>query len=201
MKFKLVENYSYEELLEGGLSRIWQHTKDDKTFAIIGSQDKDTKEDRSDELTRLVSKYASQHRGEVGYKYLFGRYEYEDGTIGEEKSVIIFNIPKEKALEFASKNKGVNQESIIWKDDNFFGFLTQDGREDGKFTSNTKNMNLSDEDIKLFGSRLAKHKNKNQTQWYKFVMEQFVPDEKSSIRNMATSAKKEKEPIFSIVIE
>ena len=181
---------------EGGLSRIWQHTRDDNTFAIIGSQDKDTKEDRSEELIGKVSKLVRQRNNNIGYKPLWGRYEYEDGTIGEELSLIIFNISKKKALEIA---KEINQESIIWKDVGFFGFLTPDGVEDGVFSYNPRNMNFSDEDIKLFGSRLAKHKNKNQLRWFKFVMEEYKPmGRRNAVRNMATRPKREREELFSI---
>lgn len=198
MKLKIIGKYRMNELTEGGLSRIWSHTKDDDTFAIIGSQDKDTKEDRSNELIFKVSEYASKHRGEVGYKYLFGRYTYEDGTVGEELSIIIFNISKEKALKIA---KDINQDSIIWKDSDFFGFLTPDGYEDGRFSSFEKNMNFSDEDIKLYGSRLARHKNKNQLKWFKFIMEQNEPSSRSSIRNMSTKTKFKREPLFEIFID
>lgn len=196
MKFrKIDESIEFTELREGGLSRIWQHTQGANTFAIIGSQDKDTKEDRSKELIQKVSNLSAKNRGKIGYKYLFGRYEYEDGSIGEELSIIIFNIDKEDAVRIG---KEVNQESIIWKDDSFFGFLNQQGQEDGSFTSDVRNMNLSDEDIKLFGSRLAKHKNKNQLSWYKFVMEQYIPTGKdvSSIRNMAYNKNRNKEQLF-----
>ena len=52
----LRENYEIRELNEGGLSRIWQYThKEGLNFAIIGSQDMDTKEDRSKELRRELS--------------------------------------------------------------------------------------------------------------------------------------------------
>ena len=39
IKEKLNEN----KLFETGLARLWQHTKDTSTFAIIGTQDQDTK--------------------------------------------------------------------------------------------------------------------------------------------------------------
>ena len=197
MKFKLVENneeFSFKELSEGGLSRIWQHTNDDSTFAIIGSRDKDTDKDRSDELIRLVSDLSAKNRGKIGYKPLFGRYQYKDGTVTEEISIIVFNIPKEKALEFAKK---LNQESIIWKDKDFFGFLTPDGVEDGEFSSDPTRLNLSDEDIKLYGSRLARHKNKNQQKWFKFIMEQYIGEERSAVKNMATRPLK-REQLFEI---
>lgn len=193
MKFKLVET-----LEESGLSRIWSHTKDSDTFAIIGSQDQDTKEDKSDELLSRLKSYMINQRANginVGYKPLFGSYQYEDGTVGEELSLIIYNITKEKALELM---RAINQESIIWKDDKFFGFLDSNGNPDGSFSNNNINMNLSDSDIKLFGSRLAKHKNKNQLQPFKFVLEQYkASEDMSAVRNMA-SQDRVKEKIFEL---
>lgn len=192
-----VGKYTYKELVEGGLSRLWSHTKDNNTFAIIGSQDKDTKEDRSDELIDAVSSYSKQNSGKVGYRYLWGRYTYEDGTVGTEMSVIVFNITKEKALEIATD---INQNSIIWKDKDFFGFVKSDGREEDRFTSSDKNMNFSDEDIKLFGSRLAKHKNDNQIRWFKFVMESYLGDGNSysSIKNMSTGVRHNRTALFQL---
>ena len=195
MKIIKEDYYEIKNLVEGGISRIWQHTQGDGTFAIIGSQDQDTKEDRREELIKAVSNLASKNRGKIGYKYLFGRYEYEDGTVGEELSIIIFNIDKEDALSIMRK---VNQESMIWKDENFFGFINNAGNEDGTFTSNPRNMNFSDEDVKLFGSKLANHKNNNQLKWYKFVMEQYIPKERSSIRNMGLIKDRDKQSIFEI---
>ena len=195
---KVIKEDEYVFLNEGGLSRIWQHTNGNGTFAIIGSQDKDTKEDRSDELISAVSSLSRENRGKIGYKYLFGRYQYEDGSVGEELSIIIFNIPKERALKIC---RDLNQESIIWKDDSFFGFLDSNGNEDGRFSNNVDNMNFSDEDVRLFGSRLAKHKNKNQTKWFKFVMEQYIPQESSAVRNMALNRTRKRETLFEILVK
>ena len=47
-------------LNEAGLSRILQHTTDDITFAVIGSQDKDTKRSRWYELRGLVQDAAQK---------------------------------------------------------------------------------------------------------------------------------------------
>ena len=173
----------FEGLNEGGISRIWQHTQDDDTFAIIGSQDKDTKEDRSKELIKKVREL------NLGFKPLFGSYEYEDGTIGKELSLLIPNISLEDAKRLMNE---VNQECIIFKDKDFFGFIDQNGNPDGEFSKDAYNMNFSDEDIKIFGSRLAKHKNENQKKPWKFVMEQYIPEERNSVRNMGENHKKEK---------
>ena len=173
----------FEGLNEGGISRIWQHTQDDDTFAIIGSQDKDTKEDRSKELIKKVREL------NLGFKPLFGSYEYEDGTIGKELSLLIPNISLEDAKRLMNE---VNQECIIFKDKDFFGFIDQNGNPDGEFSKDAYNMNFSDEDIKIFGSRLAKHKNENQKKPWKFVMEQYIPEERNSVRNIGENHKKEK---------
>lgn len=190
------EAWEKKKVNEGGLSRIWQHTKDDDTFAIIGSQDKDTKEDRRDELIDMVSRLSHKRDSKIGYKPLFGRYEYEDGTVVEELSLIIFNINKDDSLRIAQK---LNQESIIWKDADFFGFLTANGEEDGEFSYTQNNMNFSDDDIKLYGSRLARHKNKNQQKWFKFVMECYETNgSRNAVRNMGTKPMRKREELFHI---
>ena len=127
------------QLNEVGLSRIIDHIKDKKSFAIIGSQDKDTKESRYNELLQLLRKIPYR----VGWNNLEGTYTYDNGEVGSEDSLIIYNIKKEDALNIAKK---INQESIIWKDENFFGFLTAEGEEDGNFGGN-----LSFLDSELFG--------------------------------------------------
>lgn len=189
MRFKLVEN----RMLETNISTIWKRIQDTSTFAIIGSQDKDTKEDRRDELIDKVKSLSFKYRGRIEYKYLFGAYEYEDGSIAEELSIIIFNISFDEALKICRE---LNQESIIWKDENYFGFIDSNGNKDGEFSKSAA-INFSDEDIKLFGSRLATHKRKNQLKPFKFVMEQYKSSEKSSIRNM-TKHDREKEKVFVI---
>ena len=65
--------------------------------------------------------------------------------------LIIYNIPKQDALNIA---KELNQESIIWKDNNYFGFLDQNGNEENPFKNDTKNMTFDDKITNMFGSRL-----------------------------------------------
>ena len=62
-------------------------------------------------------------------------------------------------------------------------------------------MNFSDDDIKLYGSRLARHKNKNQLKWFKFIMEQNGSSSMSSIRNMSTKTNFKREPLFEIFVD
>lgn len=138
------------QLNEVGLSRIIDHIKDKKSFAIIGSQDKDTKESRYNELLQLLRKIPYR----VGWNNLEGTYTYDNGEVGSEDSLIIYNIKKEDALKIAKK---INQESIIWKDENFFGFLTAEGEEDGNFGGN---LSFDKDAVKAFGSKLkGKHNN------------------------------------------
>lgn len=145
-----------DRLNEVSLSRLYQHTKDDKSFAIIGTQDQTTKEDRRQELDDLIRDISSKYPN-IGYNTLKGKYTYEDGLTGNETSYIIYNIPKEEALNIAKK---LNQESIIWKDRDFFGFLKQDGTPDGEFENGKKNMAFGKEDTKAFSSRFpGKHNN------------------------------------------
>ena len=145
-----------DRLNEVSLSRLYQHTKDDKSFAIIGSQDQDTKEDHRQELDDLIRDVSSKYPN-IGYNLLKGKYTYENGISGNETSYVVYNIPKEEALNIAKK---LNQESIIWKDDSFFGFLKQDGTPDGEFKNEEKNMAFGKEDTEKFSSRLpGKHNN------------------------------------------
>ena len=163
---------------EGGLSRLWQHTQGNGEFAIIGSQDKDTRKDRSRELYRKLSKINDKYK--ISWKHLRGSYTYKDGSVGEEKSVIIFNIKKEDALKLG---KDLNQETIIWHDDNFFGFLKPNGEVDGKFSADLQNMTFKD--VEEFGSRLAHARNINSGKKFAFKLEQMLPKRAgSSITHM-----------------
>lgn len=135
---------------ESSLSRLYQHTKDKDTFAVIGSYDIVTNKDRFNELKSYVSKLREKVPN-IGFNYLEGTYTYEDGDQGIENSLIIYNIPKQDALDIA---KELNQESIIWKDNNYFGFLDQNGNEENSFKNDTKNMTFDDKITNMFGSRL-----------------------------------------------
>lgn len=144
-----------EELEEASLSRLYQHTKDKDTFAIIGSQDQTTREDRSKELLGKVKNVSSKYP-KIGFNKLEGTYTYEDGTQGIENSLIIYNIPKDEALNIADE---LNQESIIWKDGDFFGFLKPDGQVDGTFDNQDKNMSFDDKITSMYGSKLKGNNN------------------------------------------
>ena len=153
---RLEETSIKNRLNEISLSRVYQHTKDDKDFAIIGTQDQDTKEDRRRELDDLIREVSSKYPN-IGYNTLNGKYTYENGLTGNELSYMIFNIPKDEALRIANK---INQESIIWKDKDYFGFLNADGTPAGEFDNGEKNMAFGKEDTKAFSSRLpGKHNN------------------------------------------
>ena len=139
-----------EKKEESSLSRLYQHTKDKDTFAVIGSYDIVTNKDRFNELKSYVSKLREKIPN-IGFNYLEGTYTYEDGDQGIENSLIIYNIPKQDALDIA---KELNQESVIWKDNNYFGFLDQNGNELDTFKNDTKNMTFDDKITNMFGSRL-----------------------------------------------
>lgn len=139
-----------EKKEESSLSRLYQHTKGKDTFAVIGSYDIVTNKDRFNELKSYVSKLREKVPN-IGFNYLEGTYTYEDGDQGIENSLIIYNIPKQDALDIA---KELNQESIIWKDSNYFGFLDQNGNELDTFKNDTKNMTFDDKITNMFGSRL-----------------------------------------------
>ena len=179
-------------LNEVGLSRIIQHTTDEGTFAIIGSQDKDTREDRFSELLQMVEDVAKKDKSgkRIGWNHLEGTYTYDDGTTGVEKSLIIYNIPKDKALAIAKK---LNQESIIWKDTDFFGFLTSDGIPDGELG---RGISFDKDAVELYGSKLlGKHNNAK-----KFVYEANLVETSNRGSNFSrhNSSSVKKELLFRI---
>lgn len=145
-------------LNEVSLSRLYQHTKDDKSFAIIGSQDQITRMDRSQELIDKLRELTKKYSG-IGYNLLKGEYTYDDKSTGSEYSYIIYNIPKEEALKIAND---LNQESIIWKDKDYFGFINADGTLAGEFNNDEKNMAFGKEDTKAFSSMIPSKHNKGQ---------------------------------------
>lgn len=152
-KFWFYECEEFEEskkIEEASLSRLYQHTKDKDTFAIIGSQDQDTKQDRSSELKSLVGNVQRAYPN-IGFNHLEGTYTYDDGEQGVENSLVIYNIPKKSALEIANE---INQESIIWKDQNYFGFLDSNGNEIGNFKNAEKNLTFDKTITDMFGSKL-----------------------------------------------
>lgn len=174
MKFKLIES---------NLSRIWQKkTKNRKQFAIIGSVDKDTGVDRYCELRSMVGDLSLKNRNQhIGWVNLKGTYTYENGITSEKMSLLIDNITKEQALYIAQK---INQESIIYKDEKFFGFLDMDGNSIGQFSNDEKNMSFSSEHTKLFGSKLNSRHNKGQP--FLFKMEKLSPKyAQSSVKNIS----------------
>ncbi len=145
---KIKENY----IMEGGLGRLWQLTKDTSTFAIIGSQDKDSKIHNPNKLYNLVKDVARNTDG-VGYNYIDGSYRYDGGSTGEERSMIVYNISKEVALDIARQ---LNQETITWKDKDFFGIIrVPNGEVDVKFANNDKNMCFDQETIRKIGGSSA----------------------------------------------
>lgn len=151
-----------DNLNEASYSRIYQHTQDDSTFAIIGSQDKDTKEDRYNELIELVRKLSYNRGGKLGFNKVDGTYTYEtkegqDKSMAFEKSLIIYNITKEEALELG---RAINQESIVWKDTEFFGLIyCSNGSTMMEFQNEEgKNMSFSNAEEMGFGTKLKKDK-------------------------------------------
>lgn len=137
-----------QELEEASLSRLYQHTKNKDTFAVIGSQDQDTKKSRFQELLSLVSGLRNKISN-IGFNYLEGTYTYDDGEQGIEDSLIIYNIPKQDALDIANK---LNQESIIWKDNSYFGFLDSNGNEEGTFEKG--DLTFDQQITNMYGSKL-----------------------------------------------
>lgn len=143
--------------LEASYSRIYQHLTDSITFAIIGSDDKDTHENRFKELKDIVRKYSERNKIR-GFNYVKGTYTYKGGEITFEQSLILYNIDKKTALEIGNL---LNQETIIWKDDDFFGVIyCSDGSVDMTFDKRTLNFSQNNypdpEEKEFFGTKLPK---------------------------------------------
>ena len=173
-------------ILESGLSRIWQHTKDGGTFAIIGSDEK-TKDgkhiDRSEDLIHMIYDNRKTKNRVSGYNYIRGSYTYDDGVITYENSIIVYNISKEDALRIASD---LGQEAITWKDPDFFGIIkVPNGEVDIEFANGVKNMNFSDDAIKAVGGSSLlvgkKWKERGVNSEKPFVFEAYLlqPDKKN----------------------
>lgn len=160
------------KLVETGYSRLYSHIKGDNNFAIIGSQDKDTKEDRSKELTDMIRRLSYKKSG-VGYNKVDGAYKYdvqevadelggkaetELDNIAHEKSIIVFNLDKNDALNIGN---ALNQESVIWHDSDFFGTLYSTGENEGKpqYVFDNRDMSFSGAEENEFGTRLKSDKN------------------------------------------
>lgn len=149
-----------------GYSRLYNHIQNsDDNFAIIGSNDKDNPTvSHFPELQRLVDKLCISSRTtdpnkkqgrNIGYNHVKGRYTYSEGpnagTRDTEKSIIVYGLTKEEALDIARK---INQESIVWKDNDFFGILRcSDGEPDMEFS---KGMNFSKAEEYGFGTQMKK---------------------------------------------
>lgn len=143
-------------LNEASYSRIYQHTQDDSTFAIIGSEDKDTGENRKRELYDLLRKYKEKTGLRLGFNQAKGVYTYQDGNqekkVAQEDSLIIYDIDKQGALNIAD---AINQESIVWKDPNFFGILYTNGTVMTEFDNQAgNNMNFTGAESAGFGTKL-----------------------------------------------
>lgn len=181
MKIKFVNPTRVELVESAGLSRIWQYTHNkNQDFAVIGSQDKDTKEDRTNELKKLI-KELSEKDSHITYRVLKGNYEYDDGSRGTENSFMINNISFEDAMRIM---RAINQESIIWKDNDYFGFINYNGEKDGSFSTDSKNMGFNSEDVEAFGSRLDSKHNKGQGFTFKMESVEGALKGRSSIRNL-----------------
>lgn len=143
-------------LNEASYSRIYQHTQDDSTFAIIGSEDKDTGANRKRELYDLLRKYKEKTGLRLGFNQAKGVYTYQDGNqekkVAQEDSLIIYDIDKKGALDIAD---AINQESIVWKDPNFFGILYTNGTVMTEFDNQAgNNMNFTGAESAGFGTKL-----------------------------------------------
>jgi hypothetical protein len=149
-------------LNETSYSRLYQHTQDYGTFAIIGSEDQTTKEDRSKELYDEVRDITYKNKGHIGYNKADGTYQYVNEETGKkeqitfEKSLIVYGINKDDALKIAND---INQQSIVWKDTDFFGILYSNGSVMCEFENEVgKNMSATGAEEAGYGTKLKNDK-------------------------------------------
>ena len=155
------------------LTKLYRHLdkNDETTFAIIGSNDKDNiTENHSKKLYDLIHRLIDTTDNKISYKPIIGTYQMENGEIVKEWSYVIYNLSKEEAITIG---KEINQESIIWKDANFFGFIYMDGREENCFSRNE--LDFSTETLDKFASKLASKHNDGKRFAFKFE-EEYIDD-------------------------
>ena len=102
-----------------GIEKLYQLTKDDQSFAIIGSLDQNRKVHFRDlnETLRAIKPRIPYDR------HYNGLYTYQDGIKKGETLFLLHNIDKTTALEISKK---FNIEYMLWKDDDFFGIIKSD---------------------------------------------------------------------------
>lgn len=110
-----------EDLEESSLSRIWQHVTDEgRSFAVISSGRGDYSWDEN--VARLdVMKVIARKWG-YGFIETIGGYKEEEGGVEtvEEPSLFIPEISIDEAVRIGGYFR---QESIIYKDSDFFGMI------------------------------------------------------------------------------
>ena len=168
---------------EASYGRIYQHTRDNGTFAIIGSEDKDTHKNRYNELKQLIKKYERRY-GHLGYNKLSGTYQYRlTGETTKEPSIIVYGISKKDALSIA---KRINQESIIWKENTFFGIIDVKGNILDRFKKST--LNFSKAIKQGIGSRLQS--DQTRTFGYAFEGRRMIMNKKNLSESIMYNLKK-----------
>ena len=93
-----------------------------------------------------------------------------NGTGKSTLSKVIMGYPDYKIV---SGDILVNQESILWHDATFFGYIyCESGKTDMEFSRDERNMSFNQEDVQAFASRLKDKHNKGQG--FTFVAEHYV---------------------------
>ena len=105
-----------------GIKRFYELTKDDRTFAIIEDLDIQNRKVQF----RVFNEILRAIKPRIAYnRHYSGMYTYRDGIRKGGVLFLLHNVDKATALEVSKK---INQEYILWKDDNFFGIIkTDDG--------------------------------------------------------------------------
>lgn len=170
---ELDENF---KINEGGLSKIQQAISDPNiSFAIISANRNEysTQENkqRTKELMNDVSSY--------GFIKLEGGYIEQNDKTGEkipvtERSVLVKNISKEKAIKIGKKYE---QESILWKDEDGMRYINLTDGSENFFKTGERDINTN-KDINKIGNYFSRRlQGKNKGNYFSLVSEDYQQHE------------------------
>jgi len=176
-----VEPILNQILAESSLSRVWNHTNNDDTFGIISAFKLDNYWVENIILHSNLKKEIKS-KG-YGFIELDSGYSYLDNT-NEEISVRerSYFIPKITFKDITELGKKYEQETIIFKDNEFFILVKPDGTIEKTFLKGN-GYNFKPENLKNAWSQFIRSKNKNAIKKFTFnVQERIIPSRTDSYK-------------------
>lgn len=146
---------------ESSLSRIWQHVENEnRSFAVISSA-----RDRFSSSENLARHDVLKNMVRLeGYGYIETKGGYEEDVPGKDEVVIVEEpslfIPEMKKSDAIYFGRCFNQDSVMYKDSNMFGYISTKEGSSGQITMNflkgggRENLDLTN--VKSFFSSLVK---------------------------------------------